>query len=178
MWPGPPTLGLDTGPSPSTSSSWPGQFFPGTQPVYSTPMAPIPSRAQRKPRQQRSGPKTYTIGPSSLGPQTQGDQAKTGVGGPGQHGQWGEWKLNPRPRCRVVSAACLRPQARHTQRRHSPCHPALYGSPGTPGVHALGVKPSARLCIHSIQAGEMGRGTEADQGWQPSSDLPWFDVQR
>lgn len=52
-------------------------------------------------------PQTYTIRPSSPGPQTQGDQAKSGVGGPGQRGQRGGGKLPSRPRCPVVSAACL-----------------------------------------------------------------------
>lgn len=92
---------------------------------------------------------TCTIRPSSLGPQTQGDQAKMGVGSWGQHSQWEGWKLSPRPRCPVASAACLRPQARRTQRRHSPCCLGLHGSPGTPGAHELGMKPLVRLCTLS-----------------------------
>lgn len=131
---------------PSAPSSWPGQFFPGTQPVYSH--GPNSLSSPKKAPTAEVWPQTYTIRPSSPGPQTQGDQAKSGVGGPGQRGQWGGGKLPSRPRCPVVSAACLGPQARHTQRRHSPCRPALYGSPGTLGAHGFGQKPSARLCTH------------------------------
>ena len=63
---------------PSASSSWPGQFFPGTQPVYSTPMAQMPSLAQRKPRQQRSGPKLTQSGPLPRVPRHRGTRPSRG----------------------------------------------------------------------------------------------------
>lgn len=66
VWPGPQALGLDTGPSPSTSSNWSGHFFPETQPAY---LAQIPFQAQKKKKAPTAEvlPQTYTIRPPFLG---------------------------------------------------------------------------------------------------------------
>ena len=106
-------------------------------------LAQVPSWAQRKPPQQRSGPRLAQSGPLPWIPRpTWGWEAWVSVAS----GEGGSWAQDH-------AALCYLPPAWDHRRDAfggvtALAVQALYGSPGTPGAHELGMKPSARLWTH------------------------------
>ena len=102
VWPGPLALGLDTGPSPSTSSSWSGQFFPGTWPVYSTSWPKFPLERRESPHSRGLDPDLHN---QALFP-----------GSPGQHGggrpgsAWPAGRVEAGPKTTQPCAICRLPE--------------------------------------------------------------------
>lgn len=137
----------DTRPFPSTSSSWSGQFFPGTQPVYPTPWPKLPLEPRESPHSRGLAPNVHNQALFPESPDTgKGDQERGGRPG----SLWPVGRVEAGPRATLPCGICSLPVTAGETNTHTgvtaPAYQALCGSLGTPEPMSLAGSSHQTLC--------------------------------
>lgn len=120
------SLGLDAGPSPSTSGGWSGQFFPGTQPIYSTPRSKFPLEPRESPHSRDLSPHLHNQALFLVSP----DIGRPSQGGGGRPGSvWLLGRVEAEPKTTLSCGICSLPET--TGETHTEASEFLLSRPST-----------------------------------------------